>query len=137
LTTDGRPTRLERMFDTVPPTWVSDYVDSLDIEDPIDSVDADAVLDEILACERIVAAAQARQIRALARFAALRPDRSGHGMDEFAADEVAPLLRISRNAAHTRLHLAVQLTTRLPATLLALANGELDLYKARIVADLT
>ena len=58
-------------------------------------------------------------------------------MDEFAADEVAPLLRISRNAARARLDLAIELSTRLPATLDALANGKLDLYRARIVAELT
>ena len=128
---------IERMFDSVPSAWVEDYFDSLDVEDALETVDADVVLDEIAACERIVAATQARQIRALARFAELRSGQRDGLMDEFAADEVAPLLRISRNAAQVRLDLAVELTQRLPGTLTALANGELDLYKARIVAELT
>jgi Domain of unknown function (DUF222) len=93
--------------------------------------------DEILHCEQIVAAAQAQQMRALARFPALRPDRCGVVMDEFAADEIAPLLRITRNAAHARLDFAVELTTRLPGTLAAQDSGDIDLYKARILTELT
>jgi hypothetical protein len=58
-------------------------------------------------------------------------------MHEFTADEIAPLLRITRTAAHTRLKLAVQLTTRLPGTLAALDQGDIDLYKARILTELT
>jgi hypothetical protein len=127
------------MFETseAPPLWVDDYFESLDIDTDVTSLSADAALDEILACERIVACAQARQIRALARFAQLRPDQPGGIIDEFAADEVAPLLRISRNAAHSRLELATQLTTRLPGTLAALDCGDLDIYKARIIAEVT
>ncbi|MGH3995186.1 MAG: DUF222 domain-containing protein, partial [Pseudonocardiaceae bacterium] len=105
--------------------------------EPLESLDADAVLDEIVACERVVAAAQARQMRALARFAELRSDRRAGSVDEFAADEIAPLLRISHNAAHTRLGLAIELTTRLPGTVRALANADIDLYKARIIAEHT
>jgi Domain of unknown function (DUF222) len=101
------------------------------------TLDADSALDEILRCEQIVAAAQVRQIRALARFAQLRPDRRDPVISEFTADEIAPLLRITHNAAHTRLYLAVQLTTRLPGTLAALDRGEIDLYKARILTELT
>src|SRR5262249_3683875 len=127
------------MFETLelPPSWVDDYFESLDIDADVTSLSADAALDEIVACERIVASAQARQIRALARFAQLRPDQPGGITDEFAADEVAPLLRISRNAAHGRLELATQLTTRLPGTLAALDCGDLDLYKARIIVEVT
>lgn len=127
------------MFETLeaPPSWVDDYFESLDINAEVTSLSADAALDEILTCERIVASAQARQIRALARLTELRPDRLGGVIDEFTADEVAPLLRISRNAAHRRLELAIQLTGRLRGTLTALDCGDLDLYKARIIAELT
>jgi Domain of unknown function (DUF222) len=101
------------------------------------SQDADVVLDEILACERGIAALQAQQIHALAQFAELQPDSSGGSMDEFAADEIAPLLRISRTAAYLRLNLAVELITRLPGTLTALNDGHVDLPKVRIIAELT
>jgi Domain of unknown function (DUF222) len=118
---------------------VNDYFDSLDISTDIAATDADSILEEILQCERAAAALQARQMRALARFAELRPDRRGRDpvMDEFTADEIAPLLRITRNTAHARLELAVQLTTRLSGTLAALDRGEIDLYKARILTELT
>jgi Domain of unknown function (DUF222) len=127
------------MFDTLesPPSWMDDYFESLDIDAEVTSLSADAALDEIADCERIIASTQARQLRALARFAELRPDRLGGVIDEFAADEVAPLLRISRNAAHSRLELATQFTSRLPGTLAALDCGDLDMYKARIIAELT
>jgi Domain of unknown function (DUF222) len=127
------------MFDTLesPPSWVDDYFESLDVDAEATSLSADAALDEIVACERIVASAQARQIRALARFAELRPDRLGGVTDEFTADEVAPLLHISRNAAQSRLKLATQLTSRLQRTLTALDCGDLDLHKAHIIAELT
>ena len=55
-----------------------------------DTLDADSALGEILRCEQIVAAAQARQIRALARFAQLRPDHRGPVISEFTADEIVP-----------------------------------------------
>lgn len=90
----------------------------------------EAVLAEIEECERAIAAAQARQLRAIARFAELRPG-------EFAADELAPLLRISRGGAMARLDLATELDGRLPGTLDAMERGTIDLYKARIIAEHT
>jgi Domain of unknown function (DUF222) len=127
------------MFGTgeAPSPWVQEYFDSLDTPTDLAALDADSTLDEILHCEQMVAAAQARQIRALARFAELHPGRRGVVMDEFAADEIAPLLRITRNTAHSRLDLAMDLTTRLPGTLAALDRGAIDLYKARILTELT
>jgi Domain of unknown function (DUF222) len=127
------------MFDAdeVPSQWVHEYFDSLDTATDLAALDADSILAEILHCEHLVAAAQARQIRALARFAELRPDRRGGVMGEFAADEIAPLLHITHNAAHTRLDLAIDLTTRLPGALAALQCGDIDLYKARILTELT
>jgi hypothetical protein len=133
-------TSIEHMFDASvaePSSWVDDYFESLDIEAEVAKLNCDSVLDEILACERVIAAAQARQLRALARFAELRPNRLGESVDEFAADEIAPLLRISHNAAQARIDLAVEMTGRLPGTLAALDRGEVDLYKARIIAEHT
>ncbi len=95
-----------------------------------DGLDAEALLDGVAAFDRVIAFAHAAQARLLAKFAALRPA-------EFAADEVAPALRVSRMEATRRLGLAVDLTTRLPETLTALQRGELDLAKARAISDLT
>jgi hypothetical protein len=55
--------------------------------------------------------------------------------DEFAHLEVATLLHISDGAARARLRFAVELTTRLPATLAALRHGEIEEFKARLIAD--
>jgi hypothetical protein len=95
-----------------------------------DSLDAEALLDGVASFDRVIAFAYAAQARLLAQFAALRPT-------EFAADEVAPTLRVSRIEATRRLSMAVDLTTRLPETLDALQRGELDLAKARAISELT
>jgi hypothetical protein len=118
-------------------TWgfyVLDFIPEL----PIATLDADAVLDIVVAAERRIVAAQAMQVRALARFAQLRPNGNLEcPMDEFTADEVAPALHLSRNAAAARLDMATALTTRLPATLAALERGEIDMIKARAVVQAT
>ena len=57
----------------------------------VEVLDADDVLDVVVASERRIAAAQALQMRALARFAELRPGGyPDNALSEFAADEVAP-----------------------------------------------
>jgi Domain of unknown function (DUF222) len=95
-------------------------------------------LSEAQAAERAIAAAQARQLRALARIAELCPDPKGSApFDEFASCQVAPALRWTDATATNQLHLAVQLTQRLPETLAALERGELDLRRARALADVT
>jgi hypothetical protein len=105
---------------------------------PVEELNADEALDEIVATARQTAAVQARHMRALARFAKLRPSGDPDNvMSEFAADEVAPALRLTRNSASVRLDLATRLTGRLPATLAALARGEIDLIKARAVVETT
>ena len=110
----------------------------IDVFDDVDVLDADEALDVVVAAERRIAAAQAVQMRALARFARLRPSGDpGNVMSEFAADEVAPALRLSRSSAAVRLDLATSLTTRLPGTLAALERGEIDLSKARAVVEAT
>jgi hypothetical protein len=57
----------------------------------------------------------------------------GAEVSEYAADEIAVALRISRRAAGQRLGLAVGLD-RLPATAAALAAGRIDLAKTRAIA---
>jgi hypothetical protein len=120
-----------------PSPWIEDYFAATSTALDVDYLDADRVLTVIADCEAAIARTQAAQLRALARFAALRPDTTDGLVGEFAADELAPLLRITGNAAQARLDLAVTLTGRLPGTLAALADGVLDLAKVRIVAELT
>jgi Domain of unknown function (DUF222) len=81
-----------------------------------------------------VAGVQAAQLSAIAELDAAR---AGTPDGEFVAEEVALALRISPAAARDRVALARALTGRLPATLAALRAGELDLYKARAIAEAT
>jgi hypothetical protein len=82
-----------------PSGLLTDLLASLDVG----RLDADDALEIAAAWERLVTHAQAQQFRALARFASLRqaPD-----LDEFAADEVAPVLHLSRGTAGARLDFA-------------------------------
>ena len=127
--------------------------------DPSEVDDAELV-ELIGAWERLACWAAAGQLAAIAELARRRPrdlaDRppgptgplsaggpaaagdAGHPgvpeVSEFAVDEVAAALRLSRPAAGVRLHTAVELT-RLPATAAALRAGTLDLPKVRAVVD--
>jgi Domain of unknown function (DUF222) len=58
-------------------------------------------------------------------------------LDDYIADEIALALGISGAAAGQRLHLALDLTERLPATLASLERGEIDLLRARVISDAT
>jgi hypothetical protein len=123
-------------------------------------VDDAELVEVIRAWERLASWAAAGQLAAIAELARRRPrdlldrlpERSGSpatggrgaGADaghpglpqvsEFAVDEVAAALRLSRPAAGIRLHAAVELT-RLPATASALRAGALDLPRVRAVVD--
>jgi Domain of unknown function (DUF222) len=99
--------------------------------------------------ERAASAAAAAQLAAIGELARRRPRSrvdvgpAGHSdagdplvpeISEFAVDEVAAALRLSRPAAGARLHVAVELA-RLPAVATALGNGSLDVPKVRAVVD--
>jgi Domain of unknown function (DUF222) len=103
-------------------------------------VDGD-MLGLIRACERVVAMVQAGQLALIAAFARSRPveadEQTCAGASEFAVDELAAELRLSRLAAGGRLELAVRLAEELPGTAAALAVGDIDLLKARVIADAT
>ena len=116
-------------------------------------------LERIGAWERVVAWAQANQLRELAAFAheaerdAVRRARerdarqiSGEPVApeiaqldglESAAAEISLMLRIAPVTANSRLDDALALTARHPATLAALATGRITLCKARIIAEQT
>ena len=102
-------------------------------------VDDGELVELIQAWERLASWAAAGQLAAIAELARRRPrdllERPGGQGDaghpgvpevsEFAVDEVAAALRLSRPAAGARLHSAVELT-RLPRTAAALHDGVLD-----------
>ncbi len=100
------------------------------------------LLEAIAGWERLVAWAQARQAEVIAEFARRRPgpyapDQRGRSVSEFAADEIAARLSVSRQAAENKLYLAVALVDLLPATRDALLAGHIDLPKARAIAEHT
>ncbi|MGH8777181.1 MAG: DUF222 domain-containing protein [Jiangellaceae bacterium] len=64
-------------------------------------------------------------------------DESGPRISEFAADEIAARLRITRRAADLKLAIALDLADRLPSTRRALREGRIDLTKARAIAEHT
>lgn len=113
-----------------PSSLLTDLLSSLDVG----RLDADDALETAAAWERLVAHAQAQQFRALARFASLQV---GPDSDEFTADEVAPVLHLSRGTAGARLDLATRLCTQLPDTLAELQSGTIDLPKARAISEAT
>ena len=119
----------------------------LDAPDPRELDDGD-LIDAIESWERLASRVAAAQLAAIAELARRRPrdllDRPGGPADrgdprrpevsEFAVDELAAALRLSRPAAGARLHVAVELA-RLPGTASALREGRIDAVRARAVAD--
>jgi hypothetical protein len=126
------------MFDGGPvgPEWASRLART-----DLDRLGDDDLVEVIAGWDRLASWAQARQAGAIAVFAQRRPpvDRDDHGVSvsEFAADELAVALRLSRPAAQARLHTALDLVGRLPATLHAWSTGAIDAVKARSVVDAT
>jgi hypothetical protein len=116
------------------------------------TLDDGELLDAIAESERAIARADAAQLDLLAEFAR-RPARldlvvadpalarsedapPGQWVREFADDEIAVKLRISRAAASVRIRLACSLVT-LPATRAALGAGRIDVTRARVIAEET
>jgi len=92
------------------------------------------------AAGRVAARAQYLQWRAVAEFsrsrearAAARKPPPGRAPFEFAAEELAMELVTSTRAAADMMELATELDTRLPRTSAALAAGEIDAGRARII----
>ena len=105
--------------------------------------DADLV-EAIIAFDRVVSWAAARQARVLAEFARRRPASDDPGAarsavasvaSEFAPDEVGLALRLSRVAAGARLEQSVILERTLPEVLAAWEHGELDGVKVRAIVE--
>ncbi len=85
--------------------------------------------------DKQVAHAQAAQAAAIAELAARRPGPGPiRGISEFAADEVAAALGLSRRGGEDRLGEAVVWARSLPGTLAALHHGAITLTIARVLA---
>lgn len=95
--------------------------------------------------QRAIGALTAAQVVRIAQFAARTIEDGDYGhfpvdkgvgfVDEFASDTLAPMLGMSHGPAATRVIIAAKLTADLPLTLAALAAGDLDLFRAQVIAD--
>lgn len=110
-----------------------------------DGLDCDGLLAGIAAVQTLINAANAAQLAMVAEFAHRRPapevptvpggERSrGDGVSEFAAAELAGVLRLTRRGGDMLLDTALSLE-RLPATMGAFRTGSLDLRRAYRILD--
>ncbi len=88
-------------------------------------------LEASFAEELVLRRAQGRQVRALAQFAGIGGSRRS------VTEEVALRFSVSRNQAFLLLEISCALVSRLPKTLAALDCGDIDLFKASKVTQLT
>ncbi len=102
--------------------------------------------DDVVQAQRVIGAVTAVQTTRIAQYAArderrletgefVEEDRGIGHVAEFAADLLAPALGMSHGTAQKRVHLAVVQAARLPGTMAALAAGDLDPFRAQIVAE--
>ncbi|HEV2783698.1 MAG TPA: DUF222 domain-containing protein [Actinophytocola sp.] len=94
------------------------------------------LLHQLQALDRQRSAIEAERLRLLAEYQKLRA-QEGDIAERSTADEIGLALHISRDYAAAQLHLATDLTERLPATWDALHAGQVDLAKARALVELT
>ncbi len=106
-------------------------------------VSDDGLIDVLVETEDTVRAAQARQLAVIAEIRSRAGAWIRAGGERYltaadlAAAEIGPVLRLSRHTAVDRVELADTLTRRLPNTLAALAGGEIDLTRVRVIAAAT
>jgi hypothetical protein len=91
-------------------------------------VDDDGLIETLAAAEQLVRWATAAQL------AVIRELVDRRGDPQFVEDEIATELKLSRVAAATRLGLAMDLA-RLPVVAAGMAEGRLDLPKAKAIAE--
>lgn len=127
------------------------------------SLDDDALAGFLGGCQKIAAWSAGMLLDGIAEFAGRRPDdgtpgravlhaaavkkaraalAAGEpadppGCDEFTADELMPVLRLSKSGAQRQVGLALALRYRLRGTLAALLDGRIDVIRARIIAEAT
>lgn len=126
---------------TEPPPTPFETVDALTAFVPV-LRDDDGLLDVAVAAYRHLGFAQAALLRALAelhsRFEAESPPTPlGREPLLDVAGEFSPAAAVAPGTANTLVDLAIRLVRTLPRTLDALARGETDLAKAKVVADVT
>ncbi|MGH3684306.1 MAG: DUF222 domain-containing protein [Pseudonocardiaceae bacterium] len=110
--------------------------------DPVVLSDTE-LIDAVIGFDRVTSWAAARQTVLLAEFARRRPgdhplaanSDSPSRCSEFAPDEVALALRLSRMTATGRLVMAQTLVRDLPGTLAAWEAGVIDSLKARAITE--
>jgi Domain of unknown function (DUF222) len=118
-------------------------------------LDVDQILAFVTASDRQAAWQDARRVEALGQFADRNatlegdPDLPGGerpvptggdgtpDIDEFAVDEYAAAVGLTRGSAHGQLAVALDLRHRLPCTYAALQDGRIGLWRARMVAEQT
>jgi hypothetical protein len=141
----------EPLFEVdVPPAWADEppgraLFDVLAGTDPADLDDFELV--ELLkATGRLAAKVEALQVRVLAelarrpRYARCAGDPGGrheHDSAGAAADEAAAAMHWTPSFADGKVRDALTLVERLPATLAALEAGQIDGYRARVIAEET
>ncbi|NMM24651.1 MAG: DUF222 domain-containing protein [Phycicoccus sp.] len=100
---------------------------------------------EVDAAQKVINAAAAVQVLRVAQYAARDEEQDGtgrwveveHGLghvSEFASDCFGPMLAMGSVAASRRVDTAAVLAAKLPATLAAMAAGDLDSWRATIIA---
>ena len=123
----------------------------------------DALAGFLGGCQKIAAWSAGMLLEGIAEYAARRPDdrtpgraarhaaaaktaraalAAGEpadppGYDEFAPDELMPVLRLSKGGAARQVELALALRYRLRPTLAAMLDGQIDVVRARIIAEAT
>src|SRR5262245_14952243 len=95
------------------------------------ALDAAGRVDVACARARLIAHVQAELLADMCAVAQDAPDQ------DFAADELSFALHWTRFGAQAQVAFAQELTGRLPAVHAALRAGDIDLPKARVVAELT
>ena len=129
----------------------------------LEALDDDALAGFLGGCQKIAAWSAGMLLDGIAEFADRRPDDSTPrravlyaaaakkaraalaagepadppGYDEFAPDELMPVLRLSKGGSARQADLAVALRYRLRGTRAAMLEGRINLVRARIIAEAT
>src|SRR5216683_136432 len=110
----------------------------------LEALSDDELIGVLCAQRRLTSWAASGELATVAELARRRPaDRTPAPapgafparLSEFVSDEIAAALTLTGRAAEDELGLALDLAWRLPATAAALEAGELDLPRAKVIAD--
>jgi Domain of unknown function (DUF222) len=129
------------MFDTIP-SHLDDMAPGPELAAALAGIDIELVsghdrVTVLRAEQRMVSHYQARTYRAMASLPDVMEDDEPQWAFEAAAAEIRAALHLTRRAADTELQLAIDLDRRLPAVWGALAAGDIDPRKARLLRHRT